>query len=194
MSLTEWVAAIASALGVWLAGRRMLSGWVVTVVASGLYGVVFARARLYADTALQVVFALTALYGLWCWWRGGRHASARRLPVVRPAPFVLWRDGAVAGACGLLLAWALRQWSDDAVPLADAMLSAYSILGQVWTARRFRACWLLWIGVDALYTALFVERALYVTATLYAGFVLLAVWGWRQWGDDAPEDAKNRNE
>ncbi|MFT9257763.1 MAG: nicotinamide riboside transporter PnuC [Acetobacter sp.] len=194
MSLTEWVAALASALGVWLTGRRMLSGWIVTVLASGLYGVVFARARLYADMALQAIFVLTALYGLWCWWRGVRHAGGQRLHVVRPMAAVLWRDSAIAGAGGLLLAWVLRSWTDDAVPVADAMLSAYSILGQVWTARRFRACWLLWIGVDALYAVLFVERALYVTAMLYAGFVLLAVWGWRQWGDRAPDVAKNRNE
>ena len=64
MSALELAAVVASALGVWLTGRRAPVCWVVMVLASALYGIVFWQARLYADAALQGVFALLALYGL----------------------------------------------------------------------------------------------------------------------------------
>jgi nicotinamide mononucleotide transporter len=40
----------------------------------------------------------------------------------------------------------------------------------------------LWIVVDVFYTVLFMERGLWVTAALYAGFVVLAMRGWQKWG------------
>ena len=60
MSGLEGLAAIASALGVWLTGRRTVWCWPVMLLASVLYGVVFAQDHLYADAALQGVFAALA--------------------------------------------------------------------------------------------------------------------------------------
>ena len=80
-------------------------------------------------------------------------------------------------ALGLLL----RATTDDPMPLLDALLSVYSILGQIWMARRYLANWWVWIVVDTLYTGLFLVRELYLTAALYAAFVVLAAAGLRQW-------------
>jgi nicotinamide mononucleotide transporter len=66
--------------------------------------------------------------------------------------------------------------------MGDALLSAYSILAQFWGARRYRLSWVLWMVVDVFYTVLFIERGLWVTAALYAGFVVLALRGWQKWG------------
>ena len=54
MSALEWAAALASALGVWLTGLRLVVCWPVLVGASALYAVVFVQAALYADAALQL--------------------------------------------------------------------------------------------------------------------------------------------
>lgn len=179
--LVEWLAALTSALGVWFMGRRTMWGWPVMLLASVLYGVVFAQDHLYADAALQAVFALLALYGLWCWWRGVQHSGQVRIAM--PTAQTLWRDTGITAVAGLAMGLALRAMTDDPMPLSDASLSAYSVLGQIWTAKRYRACWVLWIVVDVLYTLLFVQRRLFVTALLYAAFVGLAVQGWRQWRD-----------
>ncbi|AOW46825.1 hypothetical protein A4S02_08600 [Acetobacter ascendens] len=61
MSPLEIAAVVASALGVWLTGRRIMLCWPIMLIASVLYGVVFWQARLYADTALQAVFATLSL-------------------------------------------------------------------------------------------------------------------------------------
>jgi nicotinamide mononucleotide transporter len=45
--------------------------------------VLFVEARLFADSALQVVYVLLSLAGLWLWLRGGERGKAR--PVARIA-------------------------------------------------------------------------------------------------------------
>lgn len=179
MSLLELLAVLFSAAGVWLTGRRAVLCWPVMLVASVLYGVVFWRAHLYADAALQGVFAALSLYGWWRWLRGVRDEGAVR--VIQPPQGVMVRGVVLSVAAGVLLGGVLQTWTDDPNPLMDALLSTFSILGQMWMARRYLASWLIWLGVDVLYTGLFVVRELYLTAGLYAAFVGLAVAGWLQW-------------
>lgn len=179
MSLLELLSVLFSAAGVWLTGRRAVLCWPVMLVASVLYGVVFWRAHLYADTVLQGVFATLSLYGWWRWLRGVRDEGA--VQVIQPPQGVMVRGVVLSLAAGVLLGGVLQTWTDDPNPLMDALLSTFSILGQVWMARRYLACWLIWLGVDVLYTGLFVVRELYLTAGLYAVFVALAVVGWLQW-------------
>jgi nicotinamide mononucleotide transporter len=45
-------------------------------------------------------------------------------------------------------------------------------------------CWPLWIAVDVIFVGLFIYKGMYLTATLYALFLLLAVQGWREWRTD----------
>ena len=75
----------------------------------------------------------------------------------------------------------LKRWTDDPMPFTDAALSSFSIVAQLWAARRYTANWTLWIVIDTLYVALFVARDLYPTAILYSAFVLLALHGAYKW-------------
>lgn len=179
MSPTEIIGALLSALGVWLSGRRKVISWPVSLLASSLYFVVFLRARLYADAALQAVFCGCLVYGWWCWFK--RREVRGEVDIASPRLRAIAFHLAVAAVASLCLGGILARWSDDPAPWLDAGLSCYSIVGQVWTARRLAINWLLWIVVDTIYAALFLNRALPVTALLYAGFVILAAWGWWQW-------------
>ena len=58
-------------------------------------------------------------------------------------------------------------------------VSAASIQGRA--ARKYVASWWLWIILDVLYTGVFLYKALYLTAGLYAGFVVLAIYGLLAW-------------
>ncbi len=154
--------------------------WPVGLVSVLLYGWVFYGARLYSDALLQMVYAGLQCYGWWQWHRASAHA--RRPHVRRPRA----RDLAAALLVGVIGAIALgaimSRFTDAALPWLDAALTALSLVAQYWMARLYRVNWLLWIAVDLVYVAVYAVRELPLTAVLYAGFVVLAVLGWRQWG------------
>ena len=48
-------------------------------------------------------------------------------------------------------------------------------------ARKLLENWLYWIAIDLTSIGLYLSRDLSLTATLFAGYVLLAAWGYRNW-------------
>ncbi|WMJ71227.1 nicotinamide riboside transporter PnuC [Stenotrophomonas sp. 24(2023)] len=178
-AVLEWTAAIFSVAGVWLMARRLLLAWPVGLVSVALYGLVFAEARLYSDTLLQVAFAAFLAYG-WMNWR--RHAQQDgQIRIVPLARHHLLRDVAVAVTGGVALGAVMHFLTDAALPWLDAMLAALSLMAQWWQARRHVAAWWVWILVDAVYVGTYLVKSLHVTAALYLFFIGLAVMGLRAW-------------
>ncbi len=179
MTWIELAGAVLSAIGVWLTARRHPACWPVGLVSVVIYTWVFVDARLYSDALLQIFFAVMIVYG-WIRWmqhldRGGRVRIARL--ATRPA--ILHLLAGVAGA--LLLGYAMQRWTDAALPWLDATLTAFSLVAQWWEARRHIAAWWLWIAVDTIYIGEYIYKDLRITAVLYAGFLVLAAIGWRDW-------------
>lgn len=182
MSTLEIIAVLFNILGVWLTARRIRWCWPVSVVAVLLYAWIFYQAKLYSDTLLQGIFALLQGYGWWRWSQGGMalgKVRVGRLP---------WREawlGLAGGLLGaLLLGSLMSRYTDAAVPWVDSTLTAFSLVASVWAARKYVASWWLWIALDLAYVGLFLFKDLQLTAALYAGFVVLAIYGLRTWRQD----------
>lgn len=186
MSRLEIVAVAVTVLSIWLTARRNLWCWPLGLVACALYFKLFLDVRLYADMVLQALFGVAIVYGWIAWARGRRSGGAQRSDdasvAVVPLPphrAVLWL---LAGALGAgVIGWGTSRYTDAALPWLDATLSSFSLVAQLWTARRHAANWLLWIAVDAVYVGMFVFKDLWLTAGLYALLCVLAVLGWRRW-------------
>jgi nicotinamide mononucleotide transporter len=179
MSLLEIIAFIVSVLGVWLTTARSLWNYPFSLLSVVLYGVIFYQVKLYADMGLQAIFAGTLLYGLWQ-WRRNRIASGEVL-VTRVRTFEVLAS-IVTGICAAAaLGILLYSHTDASLPWVDSALLAGSLVGSVWAARRTLESWWVWIIVDVIYVGVYVVKHLYLTALLYAAFVVLAVLGLRRW-------------
>ena len=88
---------------------------------------------------------------------------------------------AAALAVGLLLGLAMDRLTEAVYPWPDALLTAFSLLAQLWMALKRWQCWLLWILVDVLYVGFFAFQEYWLTAGLYGVFTALAVLGLREW-------------
>jgi nicotinamide mononucleotide transporter len=179
MSSLEIVAFIVSVLGVWLTTAHSLWNYPFSLLSVALYGVIFYQVKLYADMGLQGIFAGTLLYGLWQWLRG-RSASGEVLVTRVRTAEVLASIVAAIGAA-VALGFLLYSHTDASLPWVDSALLAGSLIGSVWAARRNLESWWVWIIVDALYVGVYAVKHLYLTALLYAAFVVLAILGLRRW-------------
>jgi nicotinamide mononucleotide transporter len=179
MSALEIVAVVISVLGIWLTARRALLCWPVSLLACALYFKLFLDVRLYADMGLQVLFGLSILYG-WLTWARKKGDDGKVTPEVLPWKTAL--AGLTMGAVGaVVIGWATSHYTDASLPWIDATLSSFSLVAQVWTARRHTASWLLWMVVNVLYVGMFIVKALWLTAGLYAVLLGLAMLGYRRW-------------
>lgn len=169
---------VTTVLGIWLTTKRLLICWPITLVADVLYLVVFYQARLLSDALLQVFFVVFTLYGWWHWWRGVIETGEVR---VEPLNVRGWIIGIAAGAAGAMLLGTLMVRIGAALPHLDAALTSYSLVASWWGARRHIANWWLWIVVDVVYVGEYIYKNLWPTAALYAGLVVLAMLGLRDW-------------
>jgi nicotinamide mononucleotide transporter len=175
----EEVAFVTSAVGVWLSTRRSLISWPVIIVSCILYGEVFREARLLSDMLLQGVFAICAVYGWWHWVRGVQTDGSVTVEMLSTRG---WLWGLAAGVAGsVALGFVMKHFFNASLPWLDAALTAFSLVGQWWQARKYLANWWLWIAVDVIYIGEYVYKHLNLTAGLYGLFVLLAVLGLRDW-------------
>ncbi len=178
MSPVEVLAVVATLLSVWLSVRRNILTWPTGIIGVSAYFVVFLRTRLYADMALQALFFVQCSYGWWAW----RRSKQRAEPPIR----TLSTRGRAAVAAGVAtLAWLagalLARYTDAAAPYWDATASVLSITANQLLARRLLENWVLWVFADALYVGIFAWKALYLSAGLYALFLVMVIAGLRRW-------------
>jgi nicotinamide mononucleotide transporter len=80
-----------------------------------------------------------------------------------------------------LLGWFLKHYTNTDVPYYDAFPTIVSILAQWLLARKVIENWYLWILADAVYICLYIVKALYLTALLYAIFIPICILGVLRW-------------
>jgi len=152
--------------------------WVAAVVSATLYVFIFWQVQLYLEAALQCFYIGMAIYG-WRVWRGGRAAPEQTITTWP------WRHHLMA--CGallcvtLLLGTVMMRWSDAAAPFIDAATTVSALLATWLVAQKILENWLYWIVIDMASIWLYLSRDLSLTAALFAGYVLLAAFGYRTW-------------
>lgn len=179
----ELLSFMLSVATVWLNIRQNHWAWLLAIISSATYGLVFYGSRLYGDMGLQLVFITVSIFG-WYQWLHGDDSHAK-LPVTALSARGRWRcaGGWLLGFA--VLAWFLKSYTDTDVPNSDAFLTAGSLVGQLLLSRKKIENWHVWIMVDVLYVALYLHKHLMLTAILYAVFVGMAIVGLRAWSGDA---------
>jgi nicotinamide mononucleotide transporter len=178
----ELISFVLSVVMVVLNIRQNHWGWLLGIVSSATYGIVFFNARLYGDASLQLVFIASSLWG-WYQWLRGAGDSALEVSRLQGSGWAWSMGGWVLGFVALALF--LAHYTNTDVPHADGFLTAGSLLGTVLLARKKVENWHVWIAVDVLYVGLYVYKDLLLTAVLYAVFVVMAAAGLRAWANIA---------
>jgi nicotinamide mononucleotide transporter len=174
----ELTAAVLAVLYLILAIQQRLSCWPAAFVSSCLYVWVLFNARLFMESALNAFYAAMAIYGFWQWRQGRRGAAlaVTRWPIARHA-------GALLGVIALsaVSSFFLRRFTPAAWPFIDSMVTWSSTFATFLVARKVFENWYWWLVIDSVSLCLYVTRHLYVTALLFALYLILIVLGMREW-------------
>jgi nicotinamide mononucleotide transporter len=178
LGMTEVLGFVTGGICVWLVVREHLWNWPIGLANNVVFFVLFLQSRLFADMGLQVVYFALGAYGWWQWRFGGpRHG---RLPVSRTTR-AEWLTLLLLAPLGFIGLRALLIRVNGAAPAADAVTTILSLVAQYLLCRKRIENWWFWIAADLIYVPLYLQRALPLTALLYAGFLVLCGLGLRAW-------------
>ncbi len=184
VTLLEFVAVLASLIGVWLGttGKRIMWPW--WGLSSALYGWLFLNYALYASAALQLVFIAAAIWG-WFGW-GPKGATSKNLSWLQRVLII------VIGAVTWLVITPLLISIGAAAAMPDAFGLVFSVVAQILMVLEFRENWVVWLIVDAAYVALYWGQDLKFTSLLYVLFTGIALRGWINWRKLESESAGSK--
>ena len=153
--------------------------WLIGFLMQALGIVLYYQKGLYADCGMEFYYLSMTIYGYWRWVHGGK--TSKELPI-RPFPRRLilpWL--ALMAAIWGIIDWLLVTFTNSNVPLADSFTTALSLVG-IWAlAHKYLEQWLIWIAVDIVTCILYFYKDIPFKASLYALYVIIAVFGFFKW-------------
>jgi nicotinamide mononucleotide transporter len=178
MDITEVLGFVTGAWSVWLTVKENVWNWPIGIANSAFYVIVFAHARLFADSSLNGLYVVLGFLG-WYWWlRGGANRS-----VLHVGRINVMMAGLLL-VIGVIATVAMTRFLDsvhDSAPLLDALTTVLSLIAEFMLARKLLENWYVWIAADVIYIGLYSYRSLYLTSVLYAIFLTMCVVGWVRW-------------
>ena len=183
----HWLDILTTVLGlayILLEYRASLWMWAVGFAMQALGIVLYYQKGLYADCGMEFYYLSMTIYGWWRWRKPsptpspkeGSTARIRHFPRRLVLPWTLLMVSLWA-----VIYWLLVSYTNSNVPLADSFTTALSLVG-IWAlAHKYLEQWFIWIAVDVVTCGLYFFKDIPFKASLYALYVVIAVFGYFKW-------------
>jgi nicotinamide mononucleotide transporter len=178
ISLMETWAFVTGAVCVLMCVEENVWNFPIGIANSVLFFFLFLDAKLFADMGLQIVYVFLGFQGWYQWLYSGENRS--RLTVSRTSA-TLWVALAIFGVVATVGMREVLERNGDSAPFLDALTTVLSLIAQFLMNGKRLENWYVWITADVIYVGLYSHRALYLTAVLYAIFIVMCVGGYREW-------------
>lgn len=174
----EAAGVVTGAVCVWLTVRESVWNFPVSLANVSLFCVLFFGAKLYADAGLQVVYFGLTIIGWHLWLHGGERGTALRISRIGTREAAWLAAGGVALTAVL---WITLRHVGGSASFFDALTTSISLCAQWMLNRKYVESWYAWIAADLIYIPLYAYKELYLTAGLYAVFLVMATMGLLRW-------------
>ena len=179
LSAAEGIAVVLAVAYLLLAAREHIACWACALASTAIYTVVFWDVSLLMESALNVYYMAMAVYG-WQQWRYG--GTAHRGISIRTLS--LRQHGLILVAVALLTLGSgayLAGQTTAAWPYVDSFTTWASVITTVLVAKKYLENWLYWFVIDSVSIPLYLDRGLYLTAGLFAVYLVIVVFGYVSW-------------
>jgi len=161
-----------------LALKENILCWYAALISTAIYTVLFWNVSLVMESLLQVYYIAMAIYG-WYQWRRPRGEAPLKISC-----WALSRHLQVIGTVvlvSLISGYLLNRHTDAAWPYLDSFTTWASVATTYMVTRKILENWLYWVVIDGLSIFLYLDRGLHLTALLFVGYTVIAVFGFWQW-------------
>lgn len=170
------VAAVATSYGcTWLMYHQKRFSYLIAVVTTALYCVVFFQAGLVASMILQVYLLPTVIFGFFRWRSDANPKPVQKFRIKLAPVYALVVAAFYAGAYFITDAF-----GGSMAPLDSAILIG-TILAQFLLDNKVLGNWWVWIVVDIISIYVYFSQGLYFVGVQYVFFLVGAFYGFYQW-------------
>ena len=206
--MAHWLDIVTTVLGlayILLEYRASLWMWVVGFAMQVLGIVLYYQKGLYADCGMEFYYLSMTIYGYWKWVRGNQRdrsfdtsadssdpqpPNLGGLEITHIPLRLLACWSVIMVAVWTLIYWLLVTYTNSNVPLADSFTTALSLVG-IWAlAHKYLEQWFIWIAVDVVTSVLYFYKDIPFKASLYALYVIIAIFGYMKWRRMMTSDAR----
>ena len=120
-----------------------------------------------------------AAFGWWRWVRGRRETAEVPVRFANNAERLALLAALAIGTAGF--AWLLSATNASWSPIPDAYIFIGSVVATFAQARGWVEFWGVWVLVDCVGVPLAWKHGLVVSGAVYAIFLVMCVWGARDW-------------
>lgn len=178
----HWLDITTTALGlayILLEYKASVWMWVVGFMMQSLGIVLYYQKGLYADCGMEFYYLAMTVYGFVAWTR--HKQKVNNLPIRHMPRRIAFLWLSFAAFIWSILYYLLSHYTNSTVPIADAFTTALSLVG-IWAlARKYLEQWFVWIVVDVVTCILYFYKDIPFKASLYALYVIIAVFGYLKW-------------
>ncbi len=175
----EITAVIFAILYLILAVKQNILCWIAGIISSVLYFFIMQKAGLYMEAYLQVFYVVMGIYG-WSQWSAS-NASNPSFIVNTWSKYQHMIAISIILALSLLSGSFLERYTDAALPFLDALVSWGAVVATYMVAKKLLENWIYWFVIDATSIFLFIERGLWLSAVLFATYLVIIFFGYQSW-------------
>jgi len=178
----HWLDIVTTVLGlayILLEYRASVWMWLIGFIMQALGIVLYYQKGLYADCGMEFYYLAMTVYGYWKWVHGS--SEKKELPIRHfPKKLILpWIE--IIAVFWFAIYLILVNFTNSNVPIADSFTTVLSIIG-IWAlAHKYLEQWFIWIAVDVVTCGLYFYKDIPFKASLYALYVIIAIFGYLKW-------------
>lgn len=175
----EILASLCGLLNIYFAVRASIWNWFFGILTVSIYLFIFFQTKLYADMALQLIYFILQIYGLYQW----RYVNATdNALIIYKTPILSYINLLIAflSLFGGII-YILKYHTDSQMVFLDAFTTALSLVAQWMMIKKWLENWLVWIVVNFISVGMYFSKNLYFTSGLYTILIILSVIGYFQW-------------
>ena len=178
MSAWEYCAVILGITYLVLAARENIWCWACALLSTCIYTVLFWNESLLMESALNVYYIGMAFYG-WRQWGRVQERPPLKISSWKPSRHFL----AILLVLGLTIISGalLSKHTSAAWPYVDSFTTWGAVITTWMVANKILENWIYWIVVDGVSIPLYIDRGLYLTAGLFAVYLVIVVIGYFAW-------------
>lgn len=175
----EWIATVTGFFCVYLLIKRNIWSFAFGLVQVSIYTWIFYDVKLYSDMVLQVFYIGFQFYGWWMWKSSQDPSGHVIVQQGSVKEYSLWVMAIILST--FIIGTLMANNTDASFPYPDAFTTCASLVAQWLLSHKKLLNWSIWILVDIVAIAIYWQKGLFPTSTLYFCFLVMAIIGQWQW-------------